>query len=65
MLYLSNTSRVRCPVISIATTCGTPERIRFRTAERRKSWNRSPGTPIAVQAVFQVFRQSPSDSPPR
>ena len=59
MLYLPKTSRARCPVISIATTCGTPERIRFRTAERRKSGNRSPGAPFAVQAVFQVFRQSP------
>jgi hypothetical protein len=37
MLYRSNTLRVLCPVICMATRSGMPARTRFRTAVRRKS----------------------------
>ena len=37
MLYRSNTLRVRCPEISIATPSGIPARTQFRTAVRLRS----------------------------
>jgi hypothetical protein len=37
MLYRSNTDRVFCPLIFIATVSGTPARTKFRTPVRRRS----------------------------
>src|SRR4030095_7402858 len=45
MAYRLYTLSVRCPVIFIATERDTPACSRFRTAERRRSWNRTPGRP--------------------
>jgi hypothetical protein len=40
------------------TRSGTPALTRFRTAVRRKSWRRIPGTPASRQAVAQALRKS-------
>ena len=42
MLYLSNTLRVLCPLIVIATRSGMPLRTMLRTAVRRQSWKIAP-----------------------
>lgn len=49
MWYRSNTLRVLCPVIFIATRSGTPALTMFRTAVLRKSCRNAPGTPAAPQ----------------
>ena len=58
-LYRSNTLRVLCPVICMATRSGIPARTRFRTAVRRKSWTMRPGQPAARQAASHVFLKAP------
>src|SRR5689334_19614662 len=42
MLYRSNTLRVLCPEMTIATFSEMPLRIIFLTPVRRRSWNSSP-----------------------
>jgi hypothetical protein len=58
MWYRSNTLRVLCPVIFIATRSGTPALTRFRTAVLRKSCRYAPGTPAALHASTLAFRKS-------
>ena len=55
MLERSNTERVLCPEISIATLSGTPARTRFLTAVLRWSWN-SLSTPAFRQAAVHPAR---------
>jgi len=58
MLYRSKTERVLCPVILMLTTSGTPERIRFRAAVRRKSCRSIPDSPAALHALrLKLCRQ--------
>jgi hypothetical protein len=51
MLYRSSMARVRWPLIRMATSSGTPARMRLRTAVRRRSWKCRRGTPALAQAV--------------
>src|ERR1035437_7893326 len=46
--------------MDMATVWGTPARIMFRTAVRRRSWNSLPGTLAFLQAVAHAFRKSPT-----
>ncbi|MEP6601501.1 MAG: hypothetical protein ABJB49_06765 [Nitrospirota bacterium] len=42
---------------------GTPDRVMLRIPERRRSWNRSPGTPTALHAAAHDFLTSPMRKP--
>jgi hypothetical protein len=48
---------VECPLTFNATACCTPARIILRTADRRKSWNRSPSHPAFFVALSYSFRR--------
>jgi hypothetical protein len=53
MLYRSNTERVLCPVICIATRSGTPTRTRLRTAVLQR-----PAKEAARELiVLELYRQ--------
>lgn len=56
MLYRSKMDRVRWPLISVATRSWMPARFMLRTADRRRSWKSSPGTPARWQASGQPFQ---------
>src|SRR3954462_2324249 len=58
ILYRSNTLRVLCPVICIATRSGMRARTRLRTAVLRKSCSTSPGHPARAHAVRNATRSS-------
>src|SRR5215471_8398707 len=51
MSYLWNIESERWPVTRFAMDCGTPPRIMFRAAVRRRSWKSFPETPAAVLAA--------------
>src|ERR1700723_3922807 len=63
MSYLRNIETVLCPLIFMATDCGTPARIRLRTPDLRKSWKISSGHPALRQAVFHALRNSVTRRP--
>jgi len=42
------------PVSFIATDREMPARSKFLTAERRRSWSKSPGRPAFLHAVFHA-----------
>jgi hypothetical protein len=53
MSYRMNIAAVRWPLILMAIDCGTPARTMLRTADRRRSWKSTPGTPALRHAVAQ------------
>ena len=58
MWYRSNTLRVLCPVIVMATRSDTPALTKFRIALRRMSCRSVPTTCALGQAVNHAFRKS-------
>src|SRR4029453_6290861 len=57
MWYRSNTLRVLCPVIIIASFSGVPSLTMSHTAVRRKSWRRLAGEPPRFRGVPPPFRK--------
>jgi hypothetical protein len=60
MLYLSDTARVRCPLIFIATAGSTPARTMFRRALRRESYRIRKGANDRLAGARSSVMASPA-----